>query len=272
MKEAHKWTIPLIQKSHQAGQDAWSVSSLGAGGSTYGDARSAATLGAVTSRRCGMHLHMRAHRVTLSSAASSRARIGSGTTGPMTTWQGLGSLLRIIILSTNPCPDRLERSPQTGRSSWRNREVAVLAAKRIAGIELSIEYPRSNDAPTVQGRRLAGLDDTKVWASRASSSHSSVDSGSSENHSLIGVPLFPSNLIPSCESTSESTLALGSFRTSRPRVSMAKILPSWRSPLDPKPRPSPGWETAESTAKAAASRSKCSSGVTGHVPSASAAS
>jgi hypothetical protein len=68
---------------------------------------------------------MRTRQGTLSFAASSQARIGSGTTEQTTTWKGLASLPRSIIPSINPCLDQPGGCPPTGKSFWWNRDDAM---------------------------------------------------------------------------------------------------------------------------------------------------
>jgi hypothetical protein len=68
---------------------------------------------------------MRARQDTLSSAVSSQARIGSGTTELTNTWKGLASHPRNIIPSTNPCLDQPDGSPPTGKNSWWDRDDAM---------------------------------------------------------------------------------------------------------------------------------------------------
>jgi hypothetical protein len=113
----------------------WSVSTLGVGGSTYDGVRSAATLDVATTHPASTRPRMRTRQVTLSSAASSQARIGFGTTEQTHTWKGLASHPRSIIPSTNPCLDQPEGSPPTGRTSWWNRDDAM-GRDRLEGPEV----------------------------------------------------------------------------------------------------------------------------------------
>ena len=102
---------------HLAEQDAWSVSHLVVGGSIYDDARSAAILGAVTIRWSAMRAVMHARLVTLSYEASSRVRIGSGTTKQTNTRKDLASRPLSTIPSTNLFLVQLGGFQPTGNSS-----------------------------------------------------------------------------------------------------------------------------------------------------------
>src|SRR5262249_61605741 len=79
----------------------------------------------------------------------------------------------------------------------------------------------------------------KSKASPASGSQASPEAGSRLNHSLIGVPLFAAKRTPSPAAASASTRVFGSFTTSRPLTSIAKILFWNRSACEPKPAPEP---------------------------------
>ena len=68
---------------------------------------------------------MRARQVTLSSAASSQVRIGSGTTEQTNIWKGLGLRPRSIIPWTSPYQDQPDGSPPTGKTFWWGRDLAM---------------------------------------------------------------------------------------------------------------------------------------------------
>ncbi len=89
--------MPSIQMFHLAERDAWSVSNLAVGGCIYDGAPSAAILGAVTILWSDMQALMHARLGTLSYEASSRVRIGSGTTKPTNTQKDLASYPLSII-------------------------------------------------------------------------------------------------------------------------------------------------------------------------------
>jgi hypothetical protein len=114
-----------IQTYHQAGPDAWSVSSPVGGGSIYDDVRSVAILDVATTLPVNTRQPMRPRRVTLSSVVLSRARTGIGTTERTNTPRGHLSHPRSIIPSTNQCLVRLERFPATGGTFWSDSQDEV---------------------------------------------------------------------------------------------------------------------------------------------------
>ena len=123
-------TRPSIRRFRQAGPVAWSVSSLGVGGSTSGGVPSAGTSDVATIRPAGTRPRMRTRRVIRSSIASSQVRIGLGATKQTSTRKALDSRRRSIIPSTNPCLDQPERSPPTGKSFWWSRDDATGGDRR----------------------------------------------------------------------------------------------------------------------------------------------
>ena len=116
MRQCH--LHPWIQAHHRVEPDASSVSNLGVGGFTSAGARSAGTLGAVTIRPSDMQRPMRTHLSTPSSAASSQAKIGSGTIAATNTSMVRLSRLRGIIPSINRFRDQPAAFRLTGRTSW----------------------------------------------------------------------------------------------------------------------------------------------------------
>jgi len=148
---------------------------LAVGGYTYGGVWSAATLDVATTRPNSTRPRMRTRQVTLSSAASSQARIGFGTTERTNTRRGLASHPRSIIPSTNPCLDPQDGSPPTGKISWSIRD-DVDGASHVPN-----SHPRRLSGPdalraTTQWRTVKpppGLEDRR----RALSRHGGVDRG-----------------------------------------------------------------------------------------------
>jgi hypothetical protein len=106
---------------------AWNVSSPGVGGSIYDGVRSAAILDVATTRPVSTRPRTPTRQVTPSSAVSSRTRIGFGITEQTNTWKGLTWHPRNIILWTNLCLDRRDRSPPTGKTFWWNRDAPLVA-------------------------------------------------------------------------------------------------------------------------------------------------
>jgi hypothetical protein len=116
------WRTSSIQRFHQVELVVSSVSSPGDGGSIYVGARSAATLGVVTTRSASMRRCMRARQVTRSSAALSRARRGFGTIAPTSTSKDLAWHHRCTIRSTNLYQDPPAVFRPTGKTFWWNRD------------------------------------------------------------------------------------------------------------------------------------------------------
>ena len=123
--EVQTWRASSIQRFHQVELVVSSVSSPGDGGSIYVGARSAATLGVVTTRSASMRRCMRARQVTRSSAALSRARRGFGTIAPTSTSKDLAWHHRCTIRSTNLYQDPPAVFRPTGRTFWWNRDDAL---------------------------------------------------------------------------------------------------------------------------------------------------
>jgi hypothetical protein len=107
------------------GPVAWNVSSREAGGSIFDVARSVATLVVVTILPVSTPPHMRTRRIILLSGASSRARIGIGTTEQTNTRKDLVSHPHSIIPWTNQCLVQPERFLPTGRSFWSDNHDGV---------------------------------------------------------------------------------------------------------------------------------------------------
>ena len=114
-REVPACRTPSIQRFRQAGPVAWNVSRPGVGGCTCDGVRSAATSDVATTRSASTRPRTRTRRVILSSAASSLARIGFGTTGRTDIWKGPASNPQSIIPWTNRCRDQPEGSLPTGK-------------------------------------------------------------------------------------------------------------------------------------------------------------
>ena len=103
---------------HQVEPVASNASHPGVGGCIYVGARSAVTSGVVTSRWNDMQPHMRIRPVTPSSAASSEAKIGSGTIVRTSSSKVPNSHHRCTIRKTSPYQAQPAVFRPTGKSFW----------------------------------------------------------------------------------------------------------------------------------------------------------
>jgi hypothetical protein len=84
-----------------------------------------------------MQRRMQTRQITMSSAASSQTRIGSGTTEQTNTWKDLISHPPSTTPLTNPCRDRPDGFPPTGKTFWWDHDDAV--AERAPRRQISLD-------------------------------------------------------------------------------------------------------------------------------------
>jgi hypothetical protein len=104
---------------------------------------------------------MRTLQVIWSSAVSSQARTGFGTTEQTNTWTGPNSHRRCIIPSINPCPDQPAGSPRTGKTCCVDEATGADLVATEPPATRAYPPPRGGDvrASPLELQRSCGLGD-----------------------------------------------------------------------------------------------------------------